>query len=1786
LELGRRLSRLFISHSSKNDDWAIAIRDWLVDNGWSGEGDIFLDLDPSRGISAGERWIKAFSDAVTRCEAVLFLVSEAWLNSKWCNDEYGLAAEHHKKLFALKIDPVANDRLPGSYNKQWQIITLRGAPAKRFLTVHPTTGERSPVYIAEAALTSLRRGLDRAGVAPNTFDLHPDPQGPKGWRRPYRGLEALEPEDAAVFFGRDADIARGLDTLRGLAQCKPPRMLVVLGASGAGKSSYLRAGLWPRLARDDATWLPLRTIRVARGGAIEGADGLITAIEDAGRRCGTPMSRAHIRGAIGTDAPFIVLINELRAEAAKRALADTLPLVVLCVDQAEEMFTADAGEQGARLLALAHFGMIADAVLLLATIRSDSYAAMQGAKGLTGIHQETLSLGPVPQGEIAQIIRRPAEILRSKPVCDAAVWKDDIKSPVFDPVVVARLQEEIVNEPDALPLLAYALERLMRDHATVPTIGLKELESSGGITAAIEASAEAALVDAKLPADAGQRREALRRLFIPHLARVDPVTRTAQRRVAKESDLPSELQPLARALIEQRLLVKRLPSQAGQPNTAEPVTIEVAHEALLRKWATLTELLAEDRDALLLLDGVLTAASDWHASSDARKMDFLMHRGSRLEDARALARRGPEWAAMMIASAERYLDACHAHENVEINKQRRIIGRAFVKPAEEALEDGRSEHALRLAATGVLLAKDLDFDPDVGTELWGPLRQAILEIRTRTVLKGHSDYVTDAKFSPDCQWIVTTSLDHTARIWDAATGKQIAVLEGHTRAVDSASFSPDGERIVTASADKTARIWDAATGKQIVPLEGHTRAVESASFSLDGRRIVTASYDGTARIWNAATGKQIAALEGHTSVVTCASFSRDGGWIVTASYDNTSRIWDAATGKQIATLTTDTASISSASFSPNGRRIVTWDSTSAYLTVLIWDAATAKQIAHLEGHTKHVKSACFSPDGERIVTGSDDNTARTWDAATGKQIAVLEGHTSAVNSASFSPDGRRIVTASEDNTARIWDAATGKEIGRFEGHSMGVTSASFSLDGRRIVTASFDRTARTWDAATEKQIAALKGHTWNVTSPSFSPDSQRIVTASSDRTACIWDAAAKQIGHLEGHTMDVRSASFSPDGQRIVTASADTTARIWDAATGKHIASLAAYTTKAWSASFSPDSRRILTWSPDRTVRLWDVATANQIAHFEGHTKDVKSACFSPDGERIVTASEDNTARIWEPGKQIAALEGHTGAVNSASFSRDGQRVVTASGDMTARIWDAATGKQIIALEGHTSFVNSASFSPDGRRIVTASYDGTSRIWDAATGKEMGSLEGHAKAVNSASFSPDNYWIVTASEDNSARIWVAATGKQIASLKGHTAGVWSASFSPDGRRIVTASYDGTVRMWDVSRCKIIAGVRSIVLTAALSHGIGWRTAGEQADLLMRDAADDLYAEALKELGRTADDPEISEVAAQLRAPLHINCYLSPTEFAETFPAAPAMPVIGFLNSASPEGYAPYVAAFRQGLKEAGYAEGQSVTIEYRWAEGQYDRLPALAADLVRRKVTVLAATSTPAAQAAREATATIPIVFTTGGDPIRLRLVTSLSRPGLNVTGVSNLISELGSKRLGLLCELVPSATVIATLLNPNFPDATRQSTEVEAAARALGLQFIALRAANEREIDTAFATIASQGGAALDVGADPFFLAHRDHIVALAARYAIPTIYPVRDFAVAGGLMSYGTDFTDSYRQAGVYTGRIVRGEKPADLPVQRSVKFEFVINVKATKALGLSVPNAMQLLADEVIE
>jgi WD40 repeat protein len=1358
------LSRLFISHSSKNDDWAIALKDWLVRDGWSSQDDIFLDLDPERGIVAGQRWAKALEDAATRCEAVLFVVSEDWLSSIWCGDEYQLACKYNKKLFALLIDQVALDRLPGGLTAQWQVVHLKGEPAERFLTVHPLTKRQSPVHVAKAGLKSLKRGLDKAGIGAETFELHPDPTETLGWRKPYRGLEALEPDDAAVFFGRDADIVRGIDALRGLAARKAPRLLVVLGSSGVGKSSFLRAGLWPRLNRDDSQWLPFTTIRAGHGGAIEGHEGLLAALEDVHRRFAARCSRADLRERISTPESFLELVRELRLAAASRALlsAPPYPLPVLCLDQGEEFFALDAGPETEKCLRLVRAAIDGDEALLLVTIRTDAYGLMQGAKMLDRVEQIPISLGPMPSGEIARVIRKPAEILRRLAGPSA---------PVFDAAVVERLQAEVEGEEDALPLLAFVLERLVREYAGTTRIGLNELDRTGGVAEAVESEAEAALVDAEVGPDRTAQRVVLRSLFIPRLARIDRESKAPQRRIARQSEMPIELLPLVRALARRRLLVTKLVGETD--DTGERATLEVAHEALLRRWPTLVELLAEDRDALLLLDGVLSSAADWEKAEAARKPDYLAHRGSRLSDAQALSSRGPDWERP-IAPARPYLAACQAREIAERDEKEAALARERARLEEVAVTQERMTAAqartalVQRKARWTLLAASVAVVVGLAVAFWQQHANTLLraslengrinllaELATTEQLHGNLD--GSLRFAA-----LAARLGLSDRHSDAAAPASVTLavavsksgwrlaLSGHELQLSSALFSPDGSQVVTASFDKTARIWNAKTGETIFVLRGHTAEVNYASFSPDGTLVVTASFDKTARIWDAQTGKTIAVLQGHSQQVNSAVFSPDGSRIATASWDNTARIWDVATEKEIAVLNNE-STLYSAAFSPDGSRIVT---AAADQMARIWDAATGKEVACLKGHKKGLVSAAFSPDGSRIVTASWDGTARIWNAATGIEMQLVR-HSAEVNYAAFSPDGTRIVTASWDHTARIWDVINGQEIAVLRGHEDVVIGAAFGARGSEIVTASEDRTARIWNATAGREIAVLH------------------------------------------HDAEVKSAAYRSDGSQIVTASWDETARVWNALTGKEVATLRGHEAEVNSATFSPEGSRVVTASGDQTALIWDLGSVKQLMKLVGHGAQVNSATFSPDGLAIVTASSDNTARIWDAttGKETNRLTGQN-PVNSAAFSRDGLKIVTSSFDSTARIWDAKTGKEIMKLDEHQAEVKSAAFSPDGSRIVTASVDSTVRIWDAANGKRL-SILSHGGPASSAAFSPDGSRIVTGSEDKTVRVWDAATGEEIEVLRGHDAEVAMVGFSPNGTRIVTASSDKTARIWDV-----------------------------------------------------------------------------------------------------------------------------------------------------------------------------------------------------------------------------------------------------------------------------------------------------------------------------------------------------------------------------------------------------
>ena len=634
------MSRIFLSHSSSNNAEAVALRDWLAGNGWKDE--IFLDLDPRRGIAAGERWERALNEAATRCEAVLFLVSKAWLASGWCLREFHLAHHLNKRLFGVLIEDLAIENLPLELTGTWQIVRLASGHDHVMLrAVLPVTQEDAHVTFSAEGLHRLKHGLEEAGLDPKYFAWPPedDPNRP-----PYRGLRPLEAEDAGIFFGRDAPIVEVLDTLRDQSGTTP-RLFVILGASGAGKSSFLRAGLFPRLKRDDRHFLPLPVIRPDLA-AISGDTGLVASLEEAFRALRIQTTRAKLRAAIEAGPSNLrSLLEALPDKATPRDGEAVPPSLVISVDQGEELFLAEGRDEAQALLALLRNLLLqnSSAVTVVIAIRSDSYGHLQEEKQFEGIRIIPFSLGPMPKGSYAEVIKGPARRL------------DETSRPleIQDALVDALLADvEAGGAKDALPLLAFTLERLYVEHGGDGNLTIAKYRSLGGLKGSIEAAVERALkvadADPAIPRDRAARLALLRRGLIPWLAGIDPDTGVPRRRIARVSEIPAEARPLIQHLVEQRLLAVDVNKDAGEP------TIEPVHEALLRQWSLLGGWLTEDAGLLAVLEGVKRASRDWAAND--RHRAWLSHRADRLAAAERLSAR-PDLAANLEPTDRAYIVA-------------------------------------------------------------------------------------------------------------------------------------------------------------------------------------------------------------------------------------------------------------------------------------------------------------------------------------------------------------------------------------------------------------------------------------------------------------------------------------------------------------------------------------------------------------------------------------------------------------------------------------------------------------------------------------------------------------------------------------------------------------------------------------------------------------------------------------------------------------------------------------------------------------------------------------------------------------------------------------------------------------------------------------------------------------------------------------------------------------------------------------------------------------------------
>ena len=823
------MARLFISHSSRNNDKAVEVRDWLAKNGWD---DVFLDLDPERGIVAGQRWKEALQQAAQRCEIVLALISAEWLASAWCKAEIDAARLMGKKVIVALIGIDKAQVPPDLNDEQW--VDLTGDPD---------------------AYTRLKEGLRRGGYDPSSFPF-------EAGRRPYPGFAFLEEKDAAIFFGRDAQIVRGLDKMRSLVRVGVDRMLVILGASGSGKSSFFRAGLWPRLKRDDRTWLPLPAVRPERA-AISGKYGLVQALQQvmsdaqfAGgmRQRGLPRSRDAIQDFIDKTEDGLLRIfaalREIAQVPGRSGETPPPPTVVLAVDQGEELFNEDGRDEDMRFIEILTRTLKADPhALAVVVMRSDSFPQLQTEARFADLPKDTFTLDMMLEGSYRAVIEGPARLVQPTPL-------------KIDPRLTDALLEDVSGQ-DALPLLAFTLAHLYENYATDNALNLADYEKLGRVQGVIASTVreafEEGVAKGELPQDKGAQLALARMAFIPHLAGVNPAGQFV-RRIATRAEIPAEARPLIDRFAERRLLIRDRRKIAGE----DVEVIEVAHEAMLRGWRELHDLLLEQRDFLAAKAQLEQDVAEWRAAAESLKSGALLSGNKLLRTREWLVSRPQDlsteerqfikasvdkdaerrrWirigvaAAFLLVSASAGYALYQAHEaekSAEAARAEKDRADGELRKAQRTqslfLADlARQQRSAGDAATAVLLALGALPDRTAGiARLYVPepelqLDGAWRDQRERLVLAGHEGGVRSAVFSPDGKRIVTASKDGTARLWDGETGKPIGEpLKGHSY-VYSAEFSPDGKRVVTRSSDEAA-LWDAGSGKPIgEPLKGHER---------------------------------------------------------------------------------------------------------------------------------------------------------------------------------------------------------------------------------------------------------------------------------------------------------------------------------------------------------------------------------------------------------------------------------------------------------------------------------------------------------------------------------------------------------------------------------------------------------------------------------------------------------------------------------------------------------------------------------------------------------------------------------------------------------------------------------------------------------------------------------------------------------------------------------------------------------------------------------------------------
>ncbi|WP_170319768.1 protein kinase domain-containing protein [Polyangium spumosum] len=1170
----------------------------------------------------------------------------------------------------------------------------------------------------------------------------------KGDARPFAGLAAFQEADADRFFGRAPDVAALLGSLARQA------LVVVAAPSGAGKSSFIRAGVIPALKRSGEEWDAL----VVRPGRAP-----LSALREA---LATALAPADVDGHFETQPGL--LGKHLRAHCRRRGLSRRM---LVFVDQFEELYTLvpDADERAAFLAAL--LGAADDAsspLRVILAIRSDFLDRVaEDRPFMSQVRAGLFFLTPVGRAELREALTRPVEAAGHRFESEA---------------MIEEILDELERARSPLPLLQFSAAHLWdaRDKEQ-KLLTRQSHETLGGVAGALATHADA--VVARLSAtDQSLCRAIFLRLVTPERTRAI----VGMRELAELANDATAVEAVVRELCDARLL---LLDTDGEPGSA---TVELVHESLIERWPTLARWLGENAEDALFLARLRAAASQWQASGAP---SGLLWRDRAAEEARVFYERhrgdGAEARGNLVGKVEeRYLEAVLALADRARRQRTRLLAGAFVfvsavavvvfflamradaqatRADAEAARVKEQNEALALQALRgrnamrILAARKRQDDPmlvlallrevekeDIPKE-WSELVSAALSQGVASaawVAPGApKPLVYDATMSPDGERIVLALGDKTARVLDAKDLKEQRVLRGHEAHLWRAAWSPDGERILTASGDKTARVEPADGKGEPLVLRGHEAPVNSALMSPDGKLVVTSSEDGTARVFGAASGKELVALR-HVDDVNFAEFSPDGRRIVTAGADGAARVWNADGAGEPLLLRGHTGAVIAAAFHPDGTRIAT---ASADRTIRIWDASSGAERLVLRGHDDKIMTVAWSPDGRRIASASKDKTARIWNANGGAGPLVLRGHGHWVYTARFSPEGRRLVTASLDNTLRVWNLDDILAPLVLPGSTAIVGPSAFSPDGKRFVMVS--GATHVWNVnGTDESVLPAS----DASQSAWSPDGTRIVTAFTDKTARIWNADGSGVPIvLGGHPDAVRAVAWCSQGDAIATASQDGMLRRWSPDGRLLSTTTRPVRTDFLVTSFDPSCKRLLVWDTQHgIIQVWNVDEGEELLTLGERDAAVYTAEWSPDGSRVLAIYVDHAVRIWNVDGAPPFVFPVSGPVTHTSFSPDGRRVAMAFDDGAVQVWKTDGAREpdvVFGIRGNQQTY--VQWSPDGTRLLTNSRDRLTRVWNADGSGVPFVLVGAQAHVRYSFWSPDGEHIAVQSEETVARFW-------------------------------------------------------------------------------------------------------------------------------------------------------------------------------------------------------------------------------------------------------------------------------------------------------------------------------------------------------------------------------------------------------------------------------------------------